>query len=344
MLLVAPSTRAADYAADDPHVSYEGRTAPGTDHRVRMGFPGIILRVRANAATVKVKVNASSETVFFNLSVDGAESRRVLVPKGESTLTLAEFPTAGTHVIELVRRTESWQGTCEVLGVDTTGGELLEPPPLSTRKLLFIGDSVTCGEGTEPEASPDPRNPARANAAASYGMKLARTFNAQCNLVSYGGRGVIRDWQGDRTVMTGPQFYELALPDDPKARWDPARYVPDAIGICLGTNDFSRGIPDQNEFVNAYVEFVRKIQRDAPHAFIFLIDSPILNDGPGEGPKRSACGAYLDEVVKKVDSPNVRHAPVKHYNGAPDNAHPTGADHTGIAHELEPLFRAALKW
>lgn len=345
MIHVAPSrAHAADYSADDRRIAYEGRTAPGPDHRVRLGYPGITIHLRANAAAVVMKTNASSDGVYFNVSIDGAAPQRVQAPKGEGTVTLLQMNVAGEHALDVVRRTESWQGTCDILGFTTKEGELLDAPGLPTRKLLFIGDSVTCGEGTEPEASPDPHSPLRADAEASFGMQLARRLHAQCDLVSYGGRGVIRDWQGNRTTATAPQFYELALPDDPTSWWNHASYVPDAVGICLGTNDFSRGIPDENEFVNAYVEFVRKIQRDAPHAVIFLIDSPILNDGAGEPPKRSTLGAFLDEVVSKVASPNVRHAVIKHYNGAPDNAHPTAADHTGITNELEPLFRTALKW
>jgi hypothetical protein len=335
---------AIDYRADDPRISYEGRTAPGPDHSVRLGFPGITVRLRANAASIAWKLNASSDTVYFDVSIDGKPATRVHAAKGAAVIPLELGASAGGHTITLTRRNECWQGSCDLLSVEVTGGELLDPPPLPARKLMFIGDSVTCGEGTEPEASTDPRNPVRANAAASYGIKLARRLGAQCHLVSYGGRGIIRDWQGIRATNNAPQFYELAFPDDATARWDHARYVPDAIGVCLGTNDFNQGVPDENEFVNAFVEFVRKLQRDAPQALIFLIDSPILNDGPGQSPKRSVCGAYLDEIVRKVDSPNVRRAVISHYKGAPDNAHPTGQDHTGIANELEPIFRAALNW
>jgi lysophospholipase L1-like esterase len=342
--LISATARATEYAADDSLLSYEGRTWRTADHRVKWGFPGITLRVRANATELRLHLNASNDTVYFDLSVDGGAAQLIHASKGEGTLTLYRGLLAGTHQVALIRRTESWQGTCDILGLSADGGTLLPPPSLPVRKLMFIGDSVTCGQGTEPERATEVQNPLRANAAASYGMLLARRFGAQCDLVSYGGRGVIRDWQGNRTSVTGPQFYELALPDDPTSYWDHSSYIPDAIGVALGTNDFSRGIPDENEFVNAYVEFVRKLQRDAPKAKILLIDSPILNDGPNEPPKRSALGAFLDEVVAKVGSPRVTHGRTKHYVGAKDDAHPTAADHVGIADELEPQFRTALGW
>jgi formate dehydrogenase major subunit len=75
---------------------------------------------------------------------------------------------------------------------------------------------------------------------------VARRLGAQCHLVSYGGRGIIRDWQGIRDTRNAPVFYELALPDDPAVRWDHMRYVPDAIGIlrkrqCVGAYDHADG-------------------------------------------------------------------------------------------------------
>jgi len=335
---------ATEYRADDPLISYEGRTARTSDGHVQWGFPGITMRLEAQAPELRIRLTASTDTVYFNLAVDGSVPKLVRAPKGEGTLTLYSGLVGLAHRVELVRRTESWQGTCEILEIEAVDGALRPPPPLPQRRLMFIGDSVTCGQGTEPERATEVQNPLRANAAVSYGKLLARAFGAQCALVSYGGRGVIRDWQGNRTTATGPQFYELALPDEPHALWNHASYVPDAIGVALGTNDFSRGIPDQNEFVNAYVEFVRKLQRDAPGAHVFLIDSPILSDAPNEAPKRSVLGAYIDEVVTKVGSPNVTHARTRHYLGAKDDAHPTAEDHRGIAAELKPQLRAALAW
>jgi len=335
---------ALEIPADDRRIVYEGRTQVTADHRMRLGYPGIAVHLRASARSLALHANASSDTVYFDVIVDGAAPALWHVPKGEAVTPLYHALPNGEHRVELIRRTESWEGTCDVLGWQADGGEIEAGPALPARKLLFIGDSVTCGQGTEPQRAKEVANPIRANARLAFGPRLARTFGAQCHLVAYGGRGLIRDWQGNRTTTTAPQFYELALPDDPASAWDHARYVPDAIGVALGTNDFSRGIPDQNEFVNAYVEFVRKLQRDAPHAAILLIDSPILNDGPGEPPKRSALSAFLDEVVAKVRSPQVTHARIRHYAGAPDDAHPTGDDHAGIAAELAPAIRAALHW
>ena len=341
---VAPAASSAAMPANNPAINYEGRHAEEAGGAVRLGFPGVTAYLRVRAATLQMSAHASSDDVFFDVSVDGAAPTVVRLRKGEGTYGLLQNPSVAEHTLEVTRRTESWMGTCEIRGFELSGGELLTPPDRPARKLMFIGDSVTSGELTAYVPGSDPHEKINSNARVSYGMLLARKLGAQCHLVSYGGRGIIRDWQGIRDTRNAPQFYELALPDGPAVRWDHSRYVPDAIGIQLGTNDFNPGIPEQSEFVNAYVEFVRKIRRDAPGTFIFIMDSPIVNDEPGRGPRRTVLHFYLEQVVAQVGSPNVMLAPLPRYPGVPGNGHPTGAEHEAIAAELEPLFRRALGW
>jgi len=336
--------------AASPEIVIEGRYAPASNGVVRLGFCGTVLHLRYHSSQLAMRVKASTDEVYFDVGVDGAEPVRLRVHAGAADYPLLNETIAGDHVLEITRRSESWQGTCEILGFDPgADGRLLAPPVLPARKLMFIGDSITCGAATDirpddPLKGKTAHEDQTSNARLSYGKILARQLNAQCVLVSYGGRGVIRDWQGIRNINNAPQFYELALPDDPSCLWQQNSYEPDAIAICLGTNDFNQGVPDENEFVNAYVEFVRKIRRDSPNARIFLLDSPMLDDAEGKTPKRTVLHAYLQEIVAKVNSPQVQLASVSHYAGIPGNGHPTRADHESIAKELEPQFRQALNW
>jgi lysophospholipase L1-like esterase len=334
--------KAWELPADDPRVTYEGRYKVGSDHRVIMGFPGVIAHLKANSKALRARIVASTDDVYFSLSIDGNPPTRIRLKKGMNEVPLLENAGEGPHGVRLVRRTEGWEGVCEILGYDVGSGELVAASELPRRKLLFIGDSITCGEGTEEADVPGSPGAERSNAAASFGMKLATRLDSQVHLVSYGGRGIIRDWQGNRATNNAPVFYELALPDDPKSAWSHANYVPDAVGICLGTNDFSPGIPERDEFVSAFAAFVRKVRRDAQGAPVVLIDSPILDDVAGELPKLSVCRAYLDEIVKEVGAPGVVHVPINHCEGSPGDGHPTAAEHTLMADKLEPVFRKAL--
>ena len=330
--------------ANSPAVLYEGRCAVDPDGSVRLGFPGVTVHLRFRGTTLVLKARANKDN-FLDVSVDDGAPAQVRLRAGDGEYPVVKVPEVSEHTVTLTRCNESWQGTFTVLGFDPgADGTLLAPKELPSRRLMFIGDSVTCGEMTAWTPDPDPGRGSDANARLSYGMILARRLGAQCALVSCGGRGIVRDWQGNRDGGNAPQFYELALPDDPAVFWRHSLYMPDAIGIQLGTNDFSRGIPDQNEFVNAYVEFVRKVQRDAPGALIFLMDSPILQDDPLGGPRRTALHAYLAGIVSRVASPRVILAPLPHYPGVPGNGHPTGPEHRAMAAELEPLLKSQLGW
>ena len=325
-------------------IRYEGRSATDANGAVRIGFPGVTAHLRFQGSGLSLRARASSGEVWFDVVIDGATPKPLQLREGEGDYVLVPAGVAAEHTVELIRRTESWQGVCTLLDFGQgDGGELLPAAPPPTRKLMFIGDSVTCGELTAFDSARATNRPENSSARLSYGMTLARTLDAQCHLVSYGGRGIIRDWQGIRDTRNAPQFYELALPDEPATQWDHRRYVPDVIGIQLGTNDFNQGIPDQNEFINAYVEFVRKVRRDAPDAMIFLMDSPIVDDDPIRGPRRTTLHAFLEQVVRRLNTPKVQLAPISHYKGVPGNGHPTGTEHEAIAKELEPLFRRALE-
>ena len=331
--------------ANAPGIVYEGRTLVESSGAVRMGFPGVTAHLRFRGTGMSLRAEASSDSVDFDVSVDGAEPTLLQLKKGEGLYPLVQGAPDADHTLTITRRTESWQGVCALKQFEpATGGALLAAPELPSRKLMFIGDSVTCGEMAAWKPGDSSENlPVLTNARISYGMLLARQLGAQCALVSYGGRGIIRDWQGIRNTNNAPEFYELAMPDEPAAHWDHSRYVPDAVGIQLGTNDFNSGLPDEEEFVTAYVELLRKVRRDAPKAWIVIMDSPILNDD-AKGPKHSVLHAYLEEIARRVRDDRVVVASIKRYPGVPGNGHPTGAEHEAMADELEPMFRRVLGW
>ena len=327
----------------DTVLSYEGRTADmktadGTAI-VRASFPGVVLRINFSGSKLLLKTTASSDNVYIDVLIDGGPPKIVHLASGSQDLVIFEG-TEGAHSAQIARRTESWEGQWDIVSATLDKGRFLPPTALPEKKLMFIGDSITCGAGSDVTRDDQRQDMSVNDAQKSFGKMLAAKLDAQCHLVSYGGRGVYRDWQGIQAINNAPQFYDRAAPDEPTLIWNPATYVPDAIGICLGTNDFNQGIPDQNDFINTYVEFVDKIRRDAPKAKIVIINSPMLMDG--DMPKRTVCSAYLDEVVRRANSPLVVRAPIAHYPGRTSNSHPIAEEHIAIAAELEPLFRSAL--
>lgn len=336
ILLGHPSANAVSPTSDLMQI--EGRYACDEHGSITMAYPGVTLHLKFEGAGILLNLNAAKEELYLDVKMDDQDYEWTALDEGEQEIEISASEP-GIHTLQIIRRNETWQGLLSISSIEVIDGSLLQMDPLPGKKLMFIGDSITCGDSCDiREEGPHTRG-FEHNGRLSYGYQISRILGAQCHLVSYGGRGVIRDWQGNRAVNNAPIFYERALADEEDSRWNHGKYVPDAIGVCLGTNDFSRGIPDQNEFVNAYVEFVRKLKRDAPDADIFLIDSPMFGlEGP-DGVKRAALSMYLDQVVEFIGCDSVKHVELGHYPGRPENAHPVAKEQRAIAEVLAPLFK-----
>jgi len=328
-----------------PEISYEGRTVVTAEGTVKLGYPGIVTRVNFRGTDLSMSTRTTSDELYLDLIIDDGNPVFLKVPKVEGSVVLAKGLKAGDHKVAIHKRVESAVGILEVVFMNVTG-EFLPAPELPVRKLLFIGDSFTAGQATTVEdgGTMDQAKAMRQNARLSYPRLLANQLNAQCHIIAYAGRGVVRDWQGLNNVRCAPEYYENVLPDDITTRWNPTNYVPDVIGLCLGNNDFGVGVPDQIEYVRAFAEFVMKLRHDAPDAHIFLITSPSLTDEPGKVPIRTVQKAYLDEVVQRLGGSKIQVVQIAHYEGVPNDWHPSGTAHRAVAKELEPVIRKALNW
>ncbi len=340
-----PAGQARVRPGNAAEISYEGRTVVTSGGVVRLGYPGIVIRVNFRGTGLSLRARASSDELYLDVSLDGGEARFLNAPKGVNDIALAANLPAGEHHVEIFKRVETSVGILDVLSWSAEG-DFLPATPLPERKLMFLGDSFTAGQATTVEdgGAMAPTKALRQNARLAYGRLLADRFHAQCHIIAYAGRGVMRDWQGIRSARLAPEYYENALPEDPSTRWDPKSYQPDAIGVCLGNNDFGEGVPDQTEYVRIYAEFLRKLRRDAPNAWIFLIVSPSLTDDPDRVPLRTVQRAYLDEIARRVADPRVQVVSISHYAGVQGDWHPSGTAHRAVAKELAPVFSQALKW
>ena len=281
MLFAALFTRAANTTvsltqivrADAAFFTIMGR-AEMADGKAKMGFPGVTARFVYRGPAPSLKLTGETANCFFNLSCNGWDPVIIQLKQGDNEIPLPTgIAPASGWVIELVRRTESWMGTASFDGLILPPGcELLPPPAWPTRKLMFIGDSLTCGEYDERFPPENDHSPRSTNAARSYGMLLAKWLNAQVHVVAYGGRGIVRNWDGRRDVNTVPLFFERAMPDDPASKWDHARYQPDVIVINDGTDDDVDVMPEA-ELSDAYTAFVTRVRAVHPKAFILISES-----------------------------------------------------------------------
>lgn len=340
---------AQNTSATEDQIFIEGRTLK-TPQGNEMGFPGTKFNFVPNEMDMMLHLVAEKPDMSIDVSLEGSGFHTVALERGANEVDLGflwekhphDHIVAGCNV-EVVRRNESWQGVLTLTGVTSSGdfrrrGETaLAQLVLPKTKLLFIGDSITAGAGTESRVNAAGDREAVSNARVAYPRVLGQRLNAQVHQVAYGGRGVTRDWQGITDTNNAPQFYDRVLPDDPTHLWDPKDYQADIVSVMLGTNDFNPGIPDRESWTQAYKDFVMRIRTDYPKAQVFLISSPMTG-----GEKGKVLKTYVRGVAESFETPQVKYLEVSKYYGEPWDSHPTAAEHQKIADELEPFFRAHL--
>jgi lysophospholipase L1-like esterase len=338
-----------EVSATDARIVYMGRTERAGE-QVRMGFPGVTIRFVYRGPAPVLKLSGDTPNCFFNLSCNGWDPVLVHLKQGANEIALPTgvAPADGWQ-IELVRRTESWMGAASFDGLLLPPGcEMLPAPPMPQRRLMFIGDSITCAEYDErfpPENDDTPRS---TNAARSYGMLLGRWLGAQVHLVCYGGRGITRDWSGKTDTNTVPVFFSRAMPDEAKSSWNPARYQPDVIVINVGT-DLDSGLPDAAGFADAYAAFVGQVRAAHPRAFILLCDSAYQSNGT-DGRSRSERDFLirtLNTVAERrraAGDKQLRVVLTGFYPGTPTNSHIVAFQQEQLALDLLGPIRKATGW
>jgi lysophospholipase L1-like esterase len=324
-------------AADVQHVARMGRTVAGPDGALTFGYPGVTLRVAFTGRQLNLEAQGG-ERSLVDVIVDGGAPTTIQLGPFWHVFEVVKDAAPGRHTVELVHRTETWLGLASVARF-TTDGQFEAAPALPTRKLLVLGDSVTCGANMErPDGNKD--NPRWWNARVSYGMLLGQALDAQVQLVCFGGRGLVRSWNGKTDEYQLPQYYGMAIPDTAHpVAWKQKDYAPDLILVAIGTNDFNQGIPDHVPYVTAYTAFVRTLLRDHPHAQVALTEGAIL-----DGEKKAALTAYIAETIKRVKDKRVHAVPSEHHPGDAVDGHPTTPQHAEMARELAPPLRTLMGW
>ena len=342
-----PASPATVIGMDDARIVLLGQIDTGNPKSPRLGYPGTGFVVRFQGSSLALLLSCDSEKSALTVVVDHGVPALQLLQKGEQNVVLASGLDATSHTVEVYKRTETWQGIVTLGGIEPSADGALQPPiVLPARKLMFIGDSVTCGAGVDnnPTCTENPQHPI-SDPYHSYGMELGRRLDAQTHLVCYGGRGLDRDYRGlsiADNVLNAPQFLDLSIAADETAGrspWDYRRWTPDGIVVSLGTNDFNlqKTKPlDEETWVSDYARFLETVRAEYPQAAILVTEGAIVTD--------PLLRRYIQEAVARLKDPRIQWAQAEHYPGNACNAHPDARQHLHMADDLEPMLRHALGW
>ena len=154
-------------------------------------------------------------------------------------------------------------------------GSLLPPLEAPSIRIEFIGDSLTNAYGSEAPDTHCKELLPYENAWKSYASITARHFDADFELLALSGYGLVRNF-GDKHPLSADSM-RTVTPRTISAfegKWPRARFVPDAIVINLGSNDYWVALfPDSAAFQSAMANFLQKIESGArrPRSFSYAI-------------------------------------------------------------------------
>jgi lysophospholipase L1-like esterase len=329
-LIVIPAT--------DKHLAVMGRTQSNQDQSLSFAYPGVSLSMEVEGSELSMEAQSTGKNSYLDVIVD-QQPRVIKLSAKRQTISLFKVPAGGRHRVEIVHRSETWHGQVTISQFTLKGHKILPAPKLPRRKILLLGDSVSCGEAIDRVAG-ETKNTRWWNPRHSYGMLTANKLKAQIHLVCYGGRGLVRSWNGKTDELNLPDFYPLTLANaETPVHWDQADYHPDLIVSAIGTNDFSQGIPEREGYIAAYVKLLKQLLRDHPRAKIALTEGAILKND-----NKTALIDYLTETLNRVNSPRVYRVISNHYPGDATDAHPTDEQHADMANDLSPQLKVIMKW
>ena len=229
------------------------------------------------------KISADLECVEgdsagLEVIVDGT-THFLKVEKGRKTYLLADgLNPDKKHFIQLFKRSEGWLGTVKFYGFIVSEKATLSAPKEKHRKLLVIGDSITCGYGNEGKTPESGNSVEIENGYMSYAAIAARELNADLMMVCWSGRGLFRNLQPNPKDKTLPKLFSQILPMQEMPQWDPSTFQPDIIVINLGTNDKNApgGTLREEDFSSTYKQFIRQLRGYWPRANIILSIGPMV--------------------------------------------------------------------
>ena len=302
----------------------------------------------------------STKGNWINVIIADTIYRRIQLRKGKHSYLLT-IPSNTKKIITFIKATEAHVGTVKFYGIESSNFMDRDTLPSDQHKkyIQFIGNSITCGYGNRVSIEAPPKgkpltgfHSVNEDAYGSYAMQTARNLNYAPMLVSFSGRGVYRNFDGD-TNETLPKIYDrIHLQKTISKVWDHSKQVPDIIVINLGTNDYygeSRNKPlNDSVFVQTYIQFMERLIGYYPNAKIICTNGSMLNDGWPEGKK---CWSRIQTNLEKVQEHFKAKGNTNIYTfffepqSPPygEDYHPSLATHTKMAEELTTFIRTVVQ-
>lgn len=335
MGLIRSSHATSFITADNPDIQYSGRWDFSDPLNPRHSWPGIFVVATFDGDTIGVRMRDTIN--YYDVYIDG-KLRGIFhgdMP-GDADYILADDLRDTIHTLRFSQRNISF-GIYTFSGLILRNGARLHTPPSPPeRKIEFVGDSFTAAEGNEAKelsmewAAKFPVT----DIDSGFATITARHFHAQYHITARSGIGAVCDWEGNfKTSML--HYFDRAVMESARPKWDFRRWVPDLVVVSLGLNDHSGlkgkdgNVPAEKsrKFRDGYAKLLAMIREIYPGV-------PILAWAPYPIWARENTRA----VVEKEGSEGFTKLYYDYFNEFPGgyiaDGHPTVETHKKMAAEL----------
>jgi len=330
--------------ADDSRITYVGRTL-ASDGTVSFDWSGVSANIKFEGTSLKMVCKDTRGNNYINVWIDKkpvAAYDKVIKMEKELEVVLVSELKKGVHEVTIQKRTEGEQGRIELVSF-TTDGQFLQADGRKARQIEAIGDSYTCGYGTENDNRNDPFRPEEENCNLTYAAIAGRYFDADVTFVSHSGQGIIRNYNSEGAGQNMVTRYTQTFDLDQETKWDAnsTAIVPDIVTIYLGTNDFSCGIqPSLESWCNNYATLLREVRANYGEAVPILCISSKADQ---------EMDRYVEEAVRRSGVANV-HWTAIHTDAHNDDEdlgaswHPNYKGHRKVASCMIPYISTLTGW
>jgi lysophospholipase L1-like esterase len=276
--------------ADNPYIQFIGRFDHTDPKHVGFDWPGVYICAKFDGTSCAVRLNDHNNE--YAVTIDQRAPRLLTTDSSSTYLVASGLSDSLPHTIMIQKRTETFVGKGEFDGfILDRGCTLLLPDKRPNRRIEFIGNSITCGYGVEGDSSGCHFSPETENACLSYAAMTSRALHSDYALIAYSGRGMVRNYGDSNTTSIDPMpaLYDRTCFSDTTKKWDFSSWVPQAVVINLGTNDFStHPFPEKQIFQQAYIKLIHRVRALYPGVTMFCISGPMIGQ---------PCTGYINEIV-----------------------------------------------
>lgn len=270
-------------------------------------------------AFIVIAFDQTEETYALNLGVT------------EITIHLEHMET-----MRVYKRSESMMSRSEIVSLETDGSFYKSEQTKESLYITFIGDSLTCGYGNLSNDTEIPFSTEYEDGLKSYASLAAKALDAEYEIISVSGIGLYKSIYANVTMPSIYEQYDI---------YDTTPYLftkrEDFIVLNLGSNDNSymkflvepTRIHEEKNFLNAYIQFVKRLRVLHPKAIIIAIS---------QGERQTYVDDLIKEAVALMNDQAIKHlrvSPIEPQDGMGQQYHPTVLTHERWGYELEAFIK-----